>query len=78
MARKITAKVPPKLFKETQALIKNITQNLKGDFISYWTSGNSRIVGDDIVAFYEVLKGEKRRIHFIYLLKVTGGQARRH
>ena len=73
MARKITAKVPPKLFKETQALIKNITQNLKGDFISYWTSGNSRIVGDDIVGFYEVLKGEKKKDTLYLFIKSDGG-----
>jgi hypothetical protein len=45
MSKKSIIKVPPpKLFHETQSLIKGISKNLDGDFISYWISTNSRIV----------------------------------
>ena len=71
--KKIDIKTPPKLFKETQNVIKSISQNLKGDFISYWTSSNSRIVGDDIVAFYEVLKGEQKNESLFLFIKSDGG-----
>ena len=73
MTEKADIKVPPKLFKETQSLIKIISQSLQGDFISYWTSSNSRIVGDDIVAFYEVLKGEKKKDTLYLFIKSDGG-----
>ena len=71
--KKIDIKTPPKLFKETQSLIKSITQNLEGDFMSYWISSNSRIVGDDIVAFYEVLKGEQKKDTLFLFIKSDGG-----
>ncbi len=71
--KKIDIKTPPKLFKETQSLIKFISQNLEGDFISYWISSNSRIVGDDIVAFYEVLKGEPKNDNVITINRFYGG-----
>lgn len=61
MAKTKTIKVPPKLFKETQSLIKTISDSLDGDFITYWISTNSRIVGDDVVAFNEVCKNENRK-----------------
>lgn len=70
--KKNDIKVPPKLFNETQKLIKIISKNLDGDFISYWTSGNSRIASDDIVAFYEALKNEKKK-NTLYLFIKSGG-----
>ena len=73
MANKKAVKTPPKLFRETQALIKSIAKNLEGDFISYWVSGNSRIIGDDTVPFYEVFKGEKNRKNLYLFIKSDGG-----
>jgi ClpP class serine protease len=72
MAKK-SIKVPPQLFKETQNLIKQISNDLDGDFISYWTSSNSRIVGDDVVAFYEVMKREKKKATLYLFIKSDGG-----
>jgi len=73
MVKKKEIKVPPKLFKETQSLIKSISKELDGDFISYWISENSRIVDDDIIAFYEVLKSEKKRNTLFLFIKSGGG-----
>lgn len=73
MTKKIENKIPPKLFNETQALFKQISQNLDGDFISYWTSGNSRIAGDDVIAFYEALKMKTRKEKLYLFIKSGGG-----
>jgi len=72
MTKRSVIKVPPKLFKETQNLIKRISKNLDGDFISYWTSNNSRIADEDSVAFYEVLKSDKKK-NTLYLFIKSGG-----
>ena len=66
-------KTPPKLFKETQRLIDGISKKLDGDFMSYWISANSRIVGDDIIAFYEILKNNKKRDTLYLFIKSDGG-----
>lgn len=57
----ITIKTPPKLFEETQSIISKISEKLDWDFMSYWISSRSRIVGDDIIAFYEILKNSKKK-----------------
>lgn len=73
MNEQIHIKVPPKLFDETQRVIKQISARLDGDFISYWISGNSRIVHEDAVAFYEVLRGRRKRRHLYLFIKSDGG-----
>lgn len=70
---KIEIKTPPKLFNETQNLIQEISKNLDGDFMSYWISANSQIVGDDIIAFYEILKNNKKRDKLYLFIKSDGG-----
>jgi len=76
MNRKVTKpkiKTPPKLFKETQSLLKSVTQKLDGDFISYWISANSRIVGDDTIPFYEVCKKKGSSDTLYLFIKSDGG-----
>ena len=73
MANKKAVKIPPKLFNETQALIRSISKKLDGDFIAYWISANSRIVGDDTVPFYEVFKGKKIKNTLYLFIKSDGG-----
>ena len=70
---KKTVKVPPKLFSETQELVKTISKGLDGDFISYWTSSNSRIIGEDTIAFNEVLKRNKKKPTLYLFIKSDGG-----
>ena len=69
----IETKVPPKLFDETQNLIKQISAKLDGDFISYWTSTNSQIAGDDTIAFYEILKNNQKKDCLYLFIKSDGG-----
>lgn len=71
--KKTSIKAPPKLFNETQELIKTISKALDGDFISYWISANSRIIGDDSIAFYEVLNGGKKKDVLYLFIKSDGG-----
>jgi ClpP class serine protease len=73
MAKKVDIKTPPKLFKETQEIISKISSQLNGDFISYWVSGNSRIAGDDAIAFYEVFKSKKKKNTLYLFIKSDGG-----
>lgn len=73
MPAKKSIKTPPKLFNETQAVINTISKGLDGDFISYWTSGNSRITGDDTVPFYEILKTNKAKKNLYLFIKSDGG-----
>ena len=73
MATKKVNKTPPKLFNETQHLINRISKDLDGDFISYWTSSNSRINGDDTVPFYEIFKNKKTKNTLYLFLKSDGG-----
>lgn len=71
--KKIDIKTPPKLFNETQSLIQEISKNLDGDFITYWVSANSRIIGDDTVAFYEILKNNVKKEKLYIFIKSDGG-----
>ena len=73
MANKKVIKTPPKLYNETQSLITSISKGLDGDFISYWTSANSRINGDDTVPFYEIFKSRKTKNTLYLFLKSDGG-----
>ncbi|MBP6456774.1 MAG: ATP-dependent Clp protease proteolytic subunit [Chitinophagaceae bacterium] len=73
MAKNKVIKTPPKLFKETQNLIAEISKDLNGDFVSYWVSGNSRIADEDIIAFYEVFKNKNKKENLYIYIKSDGG-----
>ncbi|MCC5930387.1 MAG: ATP-dependent Clp protease proteolytic subunit [Cyclobacteriaceae bacterium] len=73
MEDKTEVKIPPKLFEETQTIVNELNQTLDGDFVSYWISGNSRIVGDDIIAFYEILKNNRKKNKLYLFIKSDGG-----
>lgn len=73
MASKKNIKTPPKLFNETQKLINAISKQLDGDFLAYWTSSNSRIVGDDTISFNEVFKARPNKGTLYLYLKSDGG-----
>ncbi len=65
-------KKPPILFEQTQKIISKINHNVDADFISYWISGNSSISGEDVIAFYEILKSRKCK-ETLYLFVKSGG-----
>lgn len=54
MEEQVQIKVPPKLFAETQEIIQRISEQLDGDFISYWISDSSRIVSEDALSLIHI------------------------
>ena len=69
-------KKPPVLFKETQDVIQKIEQELNGEFISFWVSRNSRITGEDVVAFYKILKERQLKDKLFLFIKSDGGSGK--
>src|SRR5690606_18510969 len=57
----------------TQAVINSISEMIDGDFISYWISVNSSIVRDDVIAFYEILKNNRKKDKLYLFIKSSGG-----
>lgn len=70
---KIEVKKPPILFSETQAVVARIARKLDGDLLTYWTSGNSRIVDEDVIAFFEILRRKKNKDKLYFFVKSGGG-----
>jgi ClpP class serine protease len=73
MNKDIEIKKPPILFKQTQVLIKKLKDNIPGDFMTYWVSGNSKIVDEDIIAFFEILKTKSENDALYFFIKSEGG-----
>jgi Serine dehydrogenase proteinase len=69
----IEIKNPPILFTETQELISQIQSKIVGDFMSYWVSGNSRIIMNDVISFYEILKNKQRKKRLYFFIRSGGG-----
>src|SRR5688500_4079271 len=70
---KVEIKKPPILFNETQIVISSIAKKLDGDFLTYWTSGNSRIVDEDVIALFDVLRDRKNKSKLYFFVKSGGG-----
>lgn len=73
MEENIEIKKPPILFDRTQELVKHISSEINGDFLTYWVSRNGRIVDEDIMAFYEILKSKAKKETLFFFLKSDGG-----
>lgn len=69
----IEIKKPPILFNKTQEIFEKITKFSHGDFISYWVSSNGRIVGDDAISFYDVIRNNKEHETLFLFIKSDGG-----
>ncbi|MBU1218710.1 hypothetical protein KKF34_12615 [Myxococcota bacterium] len=67
---------PPVLFKETQAVIRQLSSMLDGKFIAYWNSPGGNVCGNDTVAIYEMLEkiGNQDRVYLF--LKSMGGDGK--
>lgn len=69
-------KVPPVLFKETQAIIQQVTRKLDGGFVAYWNSTNGSVCGNDVVAMDQLLSRIGKRKKLFIFLKSDGGNGR--
>ena len=73
MKEGIEIRKPPIMFDKTQEIIKKISSQGEGDFITYWVSSNGRIVGDDIIVFYDIIKNKKTHDILYLFIKSDGG-----
>lgn len=70
---KVEIKKPPVLFNQTQKVIASIESKLDGDFLTYWTSSNSRIVDEDVIAFFGALRNRENKSKLYFFVKSDGG-----
>ncbi len=66
-------KKPPILFDKTQEIVAKISKLSQGDFMSYWVSSNGRIIGEDTIVFYDVLKNNRKHDILYLFIKSDGG-----
>ncbi len=72
---------PPLLFKQTQKVISAIEQQLQGSLVTYWNGPGGSVCQNDVVGFYEFLRGMKtlkgkpgEKVDTLYLfIKSSGG-----
>ena len=69
-------KTPPILFSKTQKIIKEIKQDIGGDFISYWISENGHLVQEDVVIFEKLLSSRKKQEVLYLFIKSDGGSGK--
>lgn len=74
--RRSKVKTPPILFDKTQRIVKQINDGIDGTFLSYWTSGQGSICGDDVQAMYEVLGAVRPRERITLFVKSDGGDGK--
>lgn len=70
---KVAIKAPPVLFSDTQKIVRRIQQRLQIPFLSYWNSPDGSICQNDVVGFYEILRGLSRQKRIALFVKSDGG-----
>ncbi len=63
----------PRVFEETQAIIKEIKEGLDGDFIAYWIAEDRILYHDDAVILGEILKAQTKSRRLYFFVKTSGG-----
>lgn len=71
--RDVKIKQPPVLFKETQAIIKQIEEKLGMPMVVYWNSYNGGVCGNDVLAFYELFNKIGKHDKVAIFIKSSGG-----
>ncbi len=66
-------KQPPVLFKQTQNIVKKVEAKLGYSMVSYWNSYGGSIVGNDIVAIYEIMQNIGKKDKLLLFVKSGGG-----
>lgn len=74
--RQAETKKPPILFKETQAIIKDLQRHLDGDFLVYWISDHSSMISDDVIAFNKVIQKRSGHKRLFLFIKSYGGSSK--
>jgi hypothetical protein len=73
LKRGVKIQKPPVLFKETQAIVKQIEKILQKDIICYWNSPGGSVCDNDVIGFYEVLTKTKVSDTLYLFIKSFGG-----
>jgi len=76
MPADIKVKEPPVLFKETQAIIKNLEELFKAPVICYWNNPRGSICANDVVALYEELEKIGKHENIYLFIKSDGGNGK--
>jgi hypothetical protein len=72
----VTLVKPPLLYKETQAIIKEIEQKRGIKLLCYWNSVNGMISQNDVNAFYEIIKDWELQEEIYLFIKSSGGNGK--
>ncbi len=72
-SKKKEIKQPPLLFKQTQALMDQISQLTKRRVICYWTSNRGSVCHNDVVGLYEILEAIGPTQDVGIFIKSSGG-----
>lgn len=69
-------KKPPVLFKDTQKVIAQLSQELDGDFLTYWISDSGNMIQEDVVALHGLLSKRVKRDTLYLYVKSDGGSGK--
>src|SRR3981081_3251797 len=72
--KKVPINKPPVLFTQSQTIIAKIEKKLKSGFVTYWNSPSGEVCQNDVVGFYELLRGIGKRDHLYLFIKSNGGR----
>lgn len=67
---------PPVLYSKTQKLVEELESKLGSTLLCYWNSPNGSVCGNDVVAFYEILKSVKSKNELYLYIKSDGGNGK--
>lgn len=76
MENSIQIKKPPVLYNETQKIITNIQDIVKGDFLSYWISDRGRLSAEDVFPIHKILNNKVKNDKLFLFIKSDGGSGR--
>lgn len=71
--RRVRLKTPPLLFDRTQALLQRIEREVRGTFLTYWTSPSGSVCDNDVMALHDLLRALGPQPHVTLLVKSDGG-----
>jgi hypothetical protein len=76
MAQQKKIQTPPKLFNETQEIIRKIEQQIDGRFLAYWNSENGSVCHNDVQALDCLLSRQEKSKRIYLFIKSDGGVGR--
>ncbi|MCP2040991.1 ClpP class serine protease [Neisseria sp. HSC-16F19] len=72
----IEIKQPPKLFAETQEIIRLLEDRLQAPILCYWNSHRGGICGNDVLALYQIMEYVQQADTVYLFIKSDGGSGK--